>query len=58
MLTKLFREEPELLALAVIVLVALFVKPPEMPRLPLDLDARLPSIERELPRVQFIRLFQ
>jgi hypothetical protein len=54
MFMKLFREEPEVLALLAIVLMALFVRRPELPRVRWDLDAGLPSMERELPRVQFI----
>jgi hypothetical protein len=52
MFQKLLREEPEVLALLAIVLMALFVRPPSVPRVQWDLDAW--SMERELPRVQFI----
>jgi hypothetical protein len=63
MFQKMFREEPEVLALAAIVLLALFTPPLRLPspRVQWDLetmaplDQALPRIDQALPRIQFIR---
>jgi len=61
MFAKLFREEPEVLAVLAIIAIAAFAKPPQAPHLLLDLETglrpfehQLPRIEHQLPRIQFL----
>lgn len=54
MFAKLFRDEPEVLALIAIVALAVFAKPPELPQFRFDLETGRPAVEHYLPRVQFI----
>jgi hypothetical protein len=58
MFARLFREEPEVLALLVIVALALFFRRhewPATPRFPADFHLELTPLEPLTPKVQFLR---
>ena len=53
MFAKLFRDEPEVLALVAIVAIAAIVPPPVWRFRP---DPLFPLVEHSLPKIEFIRL--